>query len=176
MYCELASRWLTVFAALAACVAGCTAEAHNYIRFPSSDDPGPAAYQRAQAIQHDPYPLNDVGAELLAADRCLSAVDHRAGPGENGSAASRGNSTGAAAGNHGHGPPVASSPFAVAPPQAGVPLTPSPYATTSSFAPPASAGDDHFRARVPGRYSAVSGNACAVVVSPYPATPAASAR
>lgn len=27
--------------------------------------PGPAAYQRAQAIQHDPYVLNDVGPEVV---------------------------------------------------------------------------------------------------------------
>jgi hypothetical protein len=27
--------------------------------------PGPAAYQRAQAIRHDPYVLNDVGPEVV---------------------------------------------------------------------------------------------------------------
>ncbi|HVT30104.1 MAG TPA: hypothetical protein VHE81_18975 [Lacipirellulaceae bacterium] len=27
--------------------------------------PGPAAYQRAAAVQHDPYPLNDVGPEIV---------------------------------------------------------------------------------------------------------------
>jgi hypothetical protein len=27
--------------------------------------PGPAAYQRAQAVQHDPYVLNDVGPEVV---------------------------------------------------------------------------------------------------------------
>jgi hypothetical protein len=43
---------------------GCTPEVHRYIRFPSLDNPGPAPYQRAAAIRHDPYPLNDVGPEI----------------------------------------------------------------------------------------------------------------
>jgi hypothetical protein len=29
--------------------------------------PGPVAYQRDQAIQHDPYPLDDVGPEVVGA-------------------------------------------------------------------------------------------------------------
>jgi hypothetical protein len=44
--------------------AGCTPEAHRYIRFPNFMSPGPAPYQRAEAIRHDPYPLNDVGPEI----------------------------------------------------------------------------------------------------------------
>jgi hypothetical protein len=43
---------------------GCTPEAHRYIRFPNFMSPGPAPYQRAEAIRHDPYPLNDVGPEI----------------------------------------------------------------------------------------------------------------
>ena len=43
---------------------GCTPEAHRYIRFPNLSSPGPAPYQRAEAIRHDPYPLNDVGPEI----------------------------------------------------------------------------------------------------------------
>jgi hypothetical protein len=44
--------------------AGCTPEAHRYIRFPTLWSPGTAPYQRAEAIRHDPYPLNDVGPEI----------------------------------------------------------------------------------------------------------------
>jgi hypothetical protein len=45
-------------------VAGCTPEIHRYMRFPDLWSPGPAPYQRAEAIRHDPYPLNDVGPEI----------------------------------------------------------------------------------------------------------------
>jgi len=44
---------------------GCTPEAHRYIRFPRLFSPGPASYQRAEAVRHDPYPLNDVGPEIV---------------------------------------------------------------------------------------------------------------
>jgi len=43
---------------------GCTPEAGRFIRFPSLFHPGPAGYQRAEAVVHDPYPLNDVGPEI----------------------------------------------------------------------------------------------------------------
>jgi hypothetical protein len=49
---------------LATTALGCTPEAHRYIRFPNLWSPGPAPYQRAEAIRHDPYPLNDVGPEI----------------------------------------------------------------------------------------------------------------
>src|SRR4051812_40746723 len=48
-------------------LAGCTAEASRYIRFPDFTHPGPEGVQRAQAIQHDPYLLNDVGPEVVGA-------------------------------------------------------------------------------------------------------------
>ena len=34
------------------------------MRFPNWYSPGPVPYQRAEAIRHDPYPLNDVGPEI----------------------------------------------------------------------------------------------------------------
>jgi hypothetical protein len=46
-------------------IGGCTPEVHQYKRFPNFLNPGPAAYQRAEAIQHDPYPLDDVGPEVV---------------------------------------------------------------------------------------------------------------
>lgn len=52
------------FAAMTLSAIGCTPEAHRYIRFPNLASPGPAPYQRAEAIRHDPYPLNDVGPEI----------------------------------------------------------------------------------------------------------------
>jgi hypothetical protein len=48
----------------AAAIAGCTAEAQQYIRFPRLFSPGSAGHQRAEAIRHDPYPLPDVGPEV----------------------------------------------------------------------------------------------------------------
>jgi hypothetical protein len=44
---------------------GCTPEIHRYMRFPSLENPGSAPYQRAEAIQHDPYPLDDVGPPIV---------------------------------------------------------------------------------------------------------------
>jgi hypothetical protein len=45
--------------------AGCTAEVHRYIRFPDFLHPGWANQQRRDAIEHDPYPLSDVGPEIV---------------------------------------------------------------------------------------------------------------
>lgn len=46
-------------------VAGCAPEARRLARtFPH---PGPAAYQRDEAIKHDPYLLDDVGPEVVGA-------------------------------------------------------------------------------------------------------------
>lgn len=124
-----------VIAAL--CCAGCTPEARNYIRFPDLTHPGPAAYQQAQAIQHDPYPLNDIGPEVvggrpLAFQQSLTepararqvpqpvvAIQGAPPPGTTVMA-----------------PPVASSPFPVAPPQGGAPLTAAPVTAASPYAPP----------------------------------------
>jgi hypothetical protein len=174
MFCELTCRWLSI-AALAACVAGCTAEAHNYIRFPSLTSPGPAAYQRAQAIQHDPYPLNDVAPEIVGGrplsyqqsvtepDRAkmipqpVVAIQPSPPPGTTVLA-----------------PPVASSPFAVAPPQAGVPLRPAPSAVTSSFAPPAAPVTTTFAPAPPAVTAPYPATPAPMVVSPYPAAPTTS--
>ena len=57
--------WLVVVAISTAGVAGCTAEAQRYIRFPDFLHPGWAGQQRAEAVEHDPYPLDDVGPEVV---------------------------------------------------------------------------------------------------------------
>jgi hypothetical protein len=44
---------------------GCTAEVHRYIHFPDLTHPGWAQQQRQEAIEHDPYVLNDVGPEVI---------------------------------------------------------------------------------------------------------------
>jgi hypothetical protein len=46
-------------------VTGCTAEVHRYVRFPDFMSPGWAQQQRADAIVHDPYTLNDIGPEVV---------------------------------------------------------------------------------------------------------------
>jgi hypothetical protein len=59
-----AYRRPTIFVALlATSLAGCAPEMAGLRQ--SFAHPGPAAYQRAQAIQHDPYVLNDVGPEVV---------------------------------------------------------------------------------------------------------------
>ena len=54
-----------VVVALAAAAGGCTPEAHRYIRFPDFLHPGWAHQQRREAVEHDPYPLDDVGPEVV---------------------------------------------------------------------------------------------------------------
>lgn len=56
-------RTIILVAALATSLIGCAPEMASLRQ--SIAHPGPAAYQRAQAIQHDPYPLNDVGPEVV---------------------------------------------------------------------------------------------------------------
>jgi hypothetical protein len=46
-------------------LSGCTSEIHRHIRFPDFLHPGWANQQRHDAIQHDPYPLNDIGPEVV---------------------------------------------------------------------------------------------------------------
>jgi hypothetical protein len=58
-------QWLLVVGIVAANSAGCTPEANRYIRFPNLLHPGWAGQQRAEAIEHDPYPLDDVGPEVV---------------------------------------------------------------------------------------------------------------
>lgn len=55
-----------IFAAAALVAdAGCTPEAHRYIRFPNLFRPGTAAQQRAAAVEHDPFPENNIGPEIV---------------------------------------------------------------------------------------------------------------
>ncbi len=56
-------RALFIAAIAAAGLAGCAQESASLRQ--SFAHPGPAAYQRAQAIHHDPYVLNDVGPEVV---------------------------------------------------------------------------------------------------------------
>ena len=54
-----------VTAGLLAAASGCTPEVHRYMRFPNFLHPGWAHQQRLEAIEHDPYPLDDVGPEVV---------------------------------------------------------------------------------------------------------------
>jgi len=56
-------RATTIVALLAATLTGCAQEVASLQQ--SFAHPGPAAYQRAQALRHDPYVLNDVGPEVV---------------------------------------------------------------------------------------------------------------
>jgi hypothetical protein len=59
-------RWsLLAIAMGAVALAGCSPEVHRYIRFPDLFHPGPAAHQRAAAVEHDPFPENDIGPEIV---------------------------------------------------------------------------------------------------------------
>jgi hypothetical protein len=130
------SSRLIMVAILATCGAGCSPQAQRYIRFPNFTNPGPAAVQRAEAIYHDPYPLNDIGPEVvggrpLGFQQPLSEVERARLvpvqpvviqpppiPGTTVVA-----------------PPVVSSPYAVAPPQPGAPLVPAPGSVVTSASP-----------------------------------------
>jgi hypothetical protein len=56
-------RTTVIVAFIVMSLAGCAQEVASLRQ--SIAHPGPAAYQRAQAIQHDPYVLNDVGPEVV---------------------------------------------------------------------------------------------------------------
>jgi hypothetical protein len=56
-------RTATFVALLLTSIVGCAPEMAGLRQ--SFAHPGPAAYQRAQSIQHDPYVLNDVGPEVV---------------------------------------------------------------------------------------------------------------
>src|SRR4051812_49679083 len=61
---RFAARRITILVGLSATIlAGCAPEMAGLQQ--SFAHPGPAAYQRAQAIQHDPYVWNDVGPEVV---------------------------------------------------------------------------------------------------------------
>jgi hypothetical protein len=59
------ARWPLALVSICLMVTGCTAEVHRYMRFPDFMHPGWANQQRRDAIEHDPYPLNDVGPEVV---------------------------------------------------------------------------------------------------------------
>ncbi len=125
---------------------GCTPEASRYIHFPDFAHPGPEGVQRAQAIQHDPYLLNDVGPEVVGA-RPLSyqqplteeqRAKLRPGPVAVVSPIP-------APGTSVLAPPVPSSPFAAPPPQPGMPLqSATPPIVTSPTAAPAVGGVPYY--------------------------------
>ena len=148
------TRWQLFAVAMLMLAAGCTVEAQRYIRFPSFTNPGPAPLQRAEAIQHDPYPLNDVGPEIvggrpLAYQQSLPEAERARlvptqpiliqGPPPPGSTVVA--------------PPVVSSPYAVAPPQMGAPRAPAQSATT-----------------------ALPATGLPITTSPYPGTPLPAGR
>jgi hypothetical protein len=117
-------------------VAGCSPEAHRYIRFPNLANPGPAAVQRAEAIYHDPYPLNDIGPEVVGGrppgfQQPLVEVERErlvpVQPVLIQQAPMPGTTVVA--------PPVASSPLAVAPPQPAAPLLPAAPAAVTTASP-----------------------------------------
>jgi hypothetical protein len=118
-------------------VAGCTAEAQRYIRFPNFSSPGPAPIQRAEAVQHDPYPLNDLGPEIvggrpLSYQQSLTETE-RAKLVPTQPVLIQGS---APPGSAVVAPPVISSPIAVAPPQPGAVLAPAGSAGASAMVLP----------------------------------------
>jgi hypothetical protein len=115
---------------------GCSAEASRFIHFPDFSHPGPAAYQQAQAIQHDPYPLNDVGPEIVGG----RPLAYQQGLTEEERARLRPPAAGRlvpipAPGANVAAPPVMSSPVAVAPPQPGMTLPAAAPAVVTSPVP-----------------------------------------
>jgi hypothetical protein len=65
MFKFASSRWLLLVAVTAAGCIGCTPEVRRYIRFPDLAHPGWAHEQRGQAIEHDPYLVDDAGPEVV---------------------------------------------------------------------------------------------------------------
>jgi hypothetical protein len=61
----LAACRTTIVVAILAATAGCAQEVAQLRQ--RLAHPGPTAYQRAAAIQHDPYLLDDVGPEVVGA-------------------------------------------------------------------------------------------------------------
>ena len=56
---------LAFLVGLFAFAAGCSSEIHRYVRFPNLFHPGTAAQQRAEALEHDPFPQNDIGPPVV---------------------------------------------------------------------------------------------------------------
>ncbi len=152
-------------ASIAASVIGCSAEAGRVIQFPDLAHPGPAPIQRARAIQHDPYPLNDIGPEVVGGrpreyQQPLPEVD-RAHLGPQRPTLQPLPLPGAAV----TAPPVASSPFAVAPAQPAVPLGTAAPPIVTSAAPPVVAAPAPVTSTVPSYASPPP-----VVTTPLPAS------
>jgi len=140
------NRRLNVSAMLLLVVSGCTPEASRYIHFPDFAHPGPEGVQRAQAIQHDPYLLNDVGPEVvggrpLSYQQSLTEQERaKLRPGPVAVMAPI-----PAPGTAVLAPPVPSSPFATPPPQPGMPLqSATPPIVTSPTAPTAVGGIPYY--------------------------------
>lgn len=170
-----AFRWPTIIALLTMSVVGCSAEAQRYIRFPDLTHPGPAALQRAEAIQHDPYPLNDVAPEIvggrpLSYQQPLNEVERAKLVPTRPVIIQPMPAPGAAV----VAPPVVSSPYAVAPPQPAAPLPAAPAPVVMSpFPPPGAAPATVAYPLAPAPIAAPYPAAPApVITSPYPAAPA----
>ena len=136
MCAGLSRRWLLISAFAPLCGVGCAPEAQRFIRFPDLAHPGPAAVQRAEAIQHDPFPLNDIGPEIvggrpLSYQQPISEAERArmipARPILTGPVPVPGSAVFA--------PPVASSPYAVPVPQSPAPLAPVPSPVVTAPAP-----------------------------------------
>ncbi len=165
--------WPTIVALTMVCVVGCSAEAQRYIRFPNLIHPGPAAVQRAEAIQHDPYPLNDIGPEIvggrpLAYQQPLTEVDRARLLPSRPVVLQPAPVPGATV----FAPPVGSSPFAVAPAQPGAPLAPAPMAPSAQPMP----GPPVVTSAIPAAPAPVAAPysvpPAPVITSPYPAAAA----
>jgi hypothetical protein len=173
-----ACYWPTIHVLMMMSVVGCSAEAQRYIRFPNLASPGPAYAQRSDAIQHDPYPLNDIGPEIvggrpLAYQQPLNEVARaklvpsrpvliQPSP---------------VPGSTVYAPPVGSSPYAVAPSQPGAPLMPAPPMATSAqpVSGPPVVTSPFPAAPAPVAPSYLPSPTPMVTTSPFPATTAPSA-
>jgi hypothetical protein len=129
-------HWIVICAIAPLCAVGCAPEAQRYIRFPDLAHPGPAYVQRSEAIQHDPYPLNDIAPEIvggrpLSYQQPISEAERARME-----SSPRPILTGAVPvpGAAVYALPIASSPYAVPAMQAPAPLTPVPAPV--AMAPP----------------------------------------
>jgi len=169
MRCGLPHRWLVIISAPLLFGVGCAPEAQRFIRFPDLAHPGPAFVQRAEAIQHDPYPLPDVGPEVVGG-RPLSYQQPIPEAERARMVPSRPILTGPVPlpGGAVFAPPVASSPYAVPAPQAAAPLAPVPGSVVTAPAPVATPVYSAVPPTAPMRAPSPPGLA-PVVTSPYPA-------
>jgi hypothetical protein len=165
----LTRRWPMIGAIASVCTGGCAPEAQRFIRFPDLAHPGPAFVQRAEAIQHDPYPLNDIAPEIVGG-RPLSYQQPISEAERARMVPARPILTGPvpAPGTDVFAPPVASSPYAVPAPQAPAPLAPIPGSVVTAPAPVATPVYSVAPPPAPVR-APYSPGLAPVVTSPYPA-------